>query len=65
MCRQYPDLMETIFRGAETGVDECKKQLSTNRWNCSNVPPHGTLFGPILPVGESTASTSSFLRFVV
>ena len=52
LCVKYPDLMEPIFRGAKTGVNECEKQLSTNRWNCSNVPAHGTLFGPILPVGK-------------
>ncbi|XP_046860427.1 protein Wnt-3a-like [Xenia sp. Carnegie-2017] len=43
--------MDSIIRGAKTGVKECGVQLSGNRWNCSNVPDHGTLFGPILPVG--------------
>ncbi len=52
LCVKYPDLMEPIIRGAKTGVRECEGQLSTNRWNCSNVPAQGTLFGPVLPVGK-------------
>ena len=51
LCVKYPDLMEPIIRGATTGVKECERQLSINRWNCSNVPAQGTLFGPVLPVG--------------
>lgn len=43
--------MDSIIRGAKTGVKECGEQLSGHRWNCSNVLDHGTLFGPILPVG--------------
>lgn len=52
LCMKYPDLMEPITRGVKTGVHECGRQMRNNRWNCSNVPEHGTLFGPVLPVGE-------------
>ena len=52
LCIKYPDLMIHILQGAKTAVEECGRQLDTERWNCSNVPTHGTLFGPILPAGE-------------
>jgi hypothetical protein len=63
LCVKYPDLMEPIIRGATTGVKECERQLSTNRWNCSNVPAQGTLFGPVLPVGMLSFSLFIFNLF--
>lgn len=51
LCVKYPDLMQHVFHGAKVAVDECARQLSTDRWNCSNVPEQGSLFGPILTAG--------------
>lgn len=61
LCTKYPDLMEHIFLGAKTAVEECGRQLRKNRWNCSNVPKQGSLFGPILSVGESNIYTSLYI----
>lgn len=66
LCTKYPDLMEHIFLGAKMAVEECGRQMSTNRWNCSNVAKQGSLFGPILSVGESIMciNTSVYLRYM-
>ena len=65
LCVKYPDLMEPILRGAKTGIEECRKQLSTNRWNCSNVSEQGTLFGPVLPVGTLTMTLLTSLCIAI
>ncbi|ESO06489.1 hypothetical protein HELRODRAFT_184933 [Helobdella robusta] len=42
LCRAYPEAMAVVGEGAELGIEECRQQFSSRRWNCSsseNEPP--------------------------
>ncbi|XP_029195179.1 protein Wnt-2b-A-like [Acropora millepora] len=47
LCRDKPDLMISIGKGAKLGVEECQKQFKDQRWNCSTVARDVSVFGKV------------------
>ena len=45
LCRDYPDVMVNVARGAHLAVKECQKQFRNNRWNCTTLPRDASVFG--------------------
>lgn len=46
-CRQRPDLMRAVSRGARLAVRSCEKLFVNHRWNCSLVERSPSLFGKL------------------
>lgn len=36
-CKDNPDFMDSVKRGAIWAIDECQFQFRTRRWNCSTL----------------------------
>ncbi|KFM82982.1 Protein Wnt-2b, partial [Stegodyphus mimosarum] len=36
-CMKYPEIIQIISQGAQTGIRECQSQFEYHRWNCSTV----------------------------
>ncbi|KAL9973259.1 hypothetical protein ACROYT_G019687 [Oculina patagonica] len=48
LCRENPDVMVSIGKGAKLGVEECQYQLKDQRWNCSTVQQDVSVFGKVM-----------------
>ncbi|XP_038054103.1 protein Wnt-2b-A-like [Patiria miniata] len=48
LCRNYPDVMVSIGRGAREGVKECQYQFRSGRWNCSTMDRDTSVFGKVM-----------------
>ncbi|XP_071808311.1 protein Wnt-2b-A-like [Asterias amurensis] len=48
LCRNYPDVMVSIGRGAREGVKECQYQFRDGRWNCSTMDRDTSVFGKVM-----------------
>ena len=51
LLKQSPELLLAIGKGAAMAIQECKRQFSNNRWNCSDYSPE-SVFGKILHRGK-------------
>lgn len=47
LCRENPDVMISIGKGAKLGVVECQQQFKDQRWNCSTVARDVSVFGKV------------------
>lgn len=47
LCRENPDVMVSIGKGAKLGVDECQTQFKNEMWNCSTARDN-TVFGKVM-----------------
>lgn len=56
LCRDKPDLMISIGKGAKLGVEECQKQFKDQRWNCSTVARDVSVFGKVTRKGVNSSS---------
>ena len=52
LCRENPDVMVSIGKGAKLGVEECQRQFKDQRWNCSTVPRDVSVFGKVMRKGK-------------
>ena len=59
VCRENPDVIVSIAKGAKLGVEECKQQMKDQRWNCSTVARDAGLFGKVVRKGELKTYSSS------
>lgn len=67
LCRQNPDVMISIGKGAKLGVEECQYQFRFQRWNCSTVKRDASVFGKVMRKGKFTYNglvITSFFRIV-
>ena len=53
LCRENPDVMVSIGKGAKLGVEECQRQFRDQRWNCSTVPRDVSVFGKVMRKGKT------------
>ncbi|XP_015765977.1 PREDICTED: protein Wnt-2b-like [Acropora digitifera] len=60
LCRDKPDLMISIGKGAKLGVEECQKQFKDQRWNCSTVARDVSVFGKVTRKGVNSSYCCSF-----
>ena len=51
LCQLYQDHMAPIGDGARLGIEECRYQFSSRRWNCSTAET-GSVFGRVTAIGE-------------
>lgn len=51
LCRENPDVMVSIGKGAQQGIDECQFQFADQRWNCSTIDRDASLFGKVMRKG--------------
>ena len=51
LCRDNPDVIISIGKGAKLGIEECQQQMKDERWNCSTVPRDISVFGKFLKTG--------------
>ena len=49
---RYMDHMPSVSRGAEIGINECKRQFKDNRWNCSSVKNVASDYGVMPNTGK-------------
>ena len=54
LCRENPDVMVSIGKGAKLGVEECQQQFKDQRWNCSTVARDVSVFGKVMKKGIKT-----------
>lgn len=59
LCRENPDVMVSVGKGAKLGVEECQQQFKDQRWNCSTVARDVSVFGKVMRKGEKTFHKSS------
>ena len=52
LCRENPDVMVNIGKGAKLGVEECQQQMNDQRWNCSTVARDVSVFGKVMRKGK-------------
>lgn len=52
LCRENPDVMTSIGKGAKLGVEECQRQLKDQMWNCSTVARDVSVFGKVMRKGR-------------
>ena len=62
LCRQNPDVMISIGKGAKLGVEECQYQFKDQRWNCSTVKRDASVFGKVMRKGNKTCRVNSCAR---
>lgn len=60
LCRENPDVMVSIGKGAKLGVDECQTQFKNEMWNCSTARDN-TVFGKVMRKGKRIFSKGIFL----
>jgi len=64
LCRENPDVMVSIGKGAKLGIDECQHQFADQRWNCSTIDRDASLFGKVMRRGKSQRKSKlSFTKF--
>ncbi|XP_061417624.1 protein Wnt-16 isoform X1 [Lethenteron reissneri] len=51
VCKQKPDILGSIQRGARTAIQECQSQFKHERWNCSTTSDY-SVFGQELTRGS-------------
>uniref|UniRef100_S4RWL8 Protein Wnt n=1 Tax=Petromyzon marinus TaxID=7757 RepID=S4RWL8_PETMA len=51
VCKQKPDILGSIQRGARTAIQECQSQFKQERWNCSTTSDY-SVFGQELTRGS-------------
>lgn len=54
LCRENPDVMVSIGKGAKLGVEECQRQFRDQRWNCSTMPRDVSVFGKVMRKGKKS-----------
>lgn len=37
ICKNKPDIVNEVIKGAKLGINECQFQFKNRNWNCSNV----------------------------
>lgn len=47
LCRENPEVMASIGRGAKLGLEQCQKQFKNDRWNCSTIED-SSVFGKLM-----------------
>ncbi|XP_028416883.1 protein Wnt-2b-A-like isoform X2 [Dendronephthya gigantea] len=48
LCRENPEVMTSIGKGAKLGLEQCQKQFSQDRWNCSTFEQDTSVFGKLM-----------------
>lgn len=48
LCRENPEVMISIGRGAKLGLEQCQKQFKYDRWNCSTMNKDSSVFGKLM-----------------
>lgn len=51
LCRENPEVVVSIGKGAKLGVEECQQQFKDHRWNCSKVARDVSVFGKVMKRG--------------
>ena len=51
LCRENPDVIINIGKGAKLGIEECQEQMENERWNCSTVEQDISVFGKVMQKG--------------
>ena len=51
LCRENPNVMVSIGKGAKLGVEECQKQFKDQRWNCTTMERDVSVFGKVMKKG--------------
>lgn len=64
LCRENPDVMVSIGKGAKLGVEECQRQFKDQRWNCSTVARDVSVFGKVMRRGKKSSRNHSSLFFI-
>lgn len=64
LCRENPDVMVSIGKGAKLGVEECQRQFKDQRWNCSTVARDVSVFGKVMRRGKKSSRNPSSLFFI-
>ena len=62
LCRENPDVMVSIGKGAKLGVEECQRQFRDQRWNCSTVPRDVSVFGKVMRKGKTIHQRHFFFK---
>lgn len=47
LCQQNPDVVVSVGKGAQLGVQECQKQMENEMWNCSTDSKDASVFGKV------------------
>jgi len=63
LCRENPDVMVSIGKGAKLGVEECQNQFKDQRWNCSTVARDVSVFGKVTRKGKKLSKNSTSRYF--
>ena len=63
LCRENPDVMVSIGKGAKLGVEECQHQFKDQRWNCSTVARDVSVFGKVTRKGKKLSKNSASRYF--
>lgn len=63
LCRENPDVMVSIGKGAKLGVEECQQQFKDQRWNCSTVARDVSVFGKVMRKGSKFSIKIRLSRF--
>ena len=64
LCRENPDVMVSIGKGAKLGVEECQQQFKDQRWNCSTVARDVSVFGKVMRRGKKLSKNSFLIIFL-
>jgi hypothetical protein len=48
LCRENPEVMTSIGRGAKQGLEQCQKQFKHDRWNCLTIDEDSSVFGKLM-----------------
>lgn len=65
LCRDNPDVMTSIGKGAKLGVEQCQEQFKFERWNCSTIDHDSSVFGKVMRRCEYKARASGRVCFVL
>ena len=52
LCQQNPDVVVSVGKGAQLGVQECQKQMENEMWNCSTDYKDASVFGKVTRKGK-------------
>ena len=63
LCRENPEVVVSIGKGAKLGVEECQHQFKDHRWNCSKVARDVSVFGKVMKKGMYILSNLSINSF--
>lgn len=63
ICRENPDVMISVGKGAKLGIFECQYQFLYQRWNCSTAERDASLFGKVMRGGKKTFTTRGFVCY--